>query len=133
MFAGIKGLVLFTVSLVLLSCQPEKKPTDDQHLKPNILLIVADDLGYGDLGVYGQQKIETPNIDKLAKGGMLFTQFYAGSPVCAPSRAVLLTGKHTGHAYIRGNDEWGERGDVWNFKKASHNPRLEGQRSLPDS
>src|SRR5699024_8182363 len=74
-----------------------------------------------------------PNIDKLAKGGMLFTQFYAGSPVCAPSRAVLLTGKHTGHAYIRGNDEWGERGDVWNFKKASHNPRLEGQRPLPDS
>ncbi|HWV99516.1 MAG TPA: arylsulfatase [Candidatus Acidoferrum sp.] len=71
--------------------------------KPNILLIVADDLGYGDLGCYGQTKIKTPNIDKLAAEGVRFTDFYAGSTVCAPSRCALMTGLHTGHAYIRGN------------------------------
>jgi len=71
--------------------------------KPSILLIVADDLGYGDLGCYGQIKIKTPNIDKLAAEGMRFTDFYAGSTVCAPSRAALMTGRHTGHAGIRGN------------------------------
>jgi arylsulfatase A-like enzyme len=70
---------------------------------PNIIYIMADDLGYGDLGCYGQQKIQTPNIDKLAKEGMRFTQFYAGAPVCAPSRCVLMTGKHTGHGRVRGN------------------------------
>jgi len=71
--------------------------------KPNIILIVADDLGYGDVGCYGQQKIKTPNIDRMAKAGMKFTQFYAGTSVCAPSRASLMTGMHTGHTYIRGN------------------------------
>ncbi|HSK13911.1 MAG TPA: arylsulfatase, partial [Phnomibacter sp.] len=71
--------------------------------KPNIILIVADDLGYGDLGCYGQQKIATPNIDRLASQGMRFTQFYAGTSVCAPSRASLMTGLHTGHTPIRGN------------------------------
>jgi len=70
---------------------------------PNIVFIMADDLGYGDLGCYGQERILTPNIDKLAREGMRFTQFYAGSTVCAPSRCVLMTGYHTGHAYIRGN------------------------------
>src|SRR5690242_9258753 len=80
--------------------------------KPNIVYILADDLGYGDLGCYGQQKIETPNIDALAKEGKRFTQHYA-SPVCAPSRYSLLTGINSGKAYIRGNDEWDERGDVW--------------------
>jgi arylsulfatase A-like enzyme len=71
--------------------------------KPNILFILADDLGYGDLGCYGQKLIETPNIDKLAAEGIRFTQFYCGSTVCAPSRCSLMTGKHTGHARIRGN------------------------------
>ena len=71
--------------------------------KPSILLIVADDLGYGDLGCYGQTKIKTPNIDKLAAEGIRFTDFYAGSTVCAPSRAALMTGRHTGHTSIRGN------------------------------
>ncbi len=71
--------------------------------QPNIIYIMADDLGYGDLGCYGQQKIQTPNIDKLANEGMRFTQFYAGAPVCAPSRCVLMTGKHTGHGRVRGN------------------------------
>ncbi|MFT3680122.1 MAG: arylsulfatase [Ferruginibacter sp.] len=71
--------------------------------RPNIVFILADDLGYGDIGVNGQQLINTPNIDKLAKDGMLFTQFYSGATVCAPSRSALLTGTHTGHTYIRGN------------------------------
>ena len=71
--------------------------------RPNVILIVADDLGYGDLGCYGQKAIETPNLDRLAGQGMRFTQFYAGSTVCAPSRCVLMTGLHTGHCHIRGN------------------------------
>lgn len=101
--------------------------------KPNIIYILADDLGYGDVGAYGQTKIETPNIDALAKGGMLFTQHYTGAPVCAPARAVLLTGKHMGHVYIRGNDEWAERGNVWDFRAAIMDSTLEGQRPLPAS
>ncbi|RMG37200.1 MAG: N-acetylgalactosamine-6-sulfatase [Planctomycetota bacterium] len=71
--------------------------------RPNIIWIMADDLGYGDLSCYGQKILKTPNIDRLAREGMKFTQFYAGSTVCAPSRCVLMTGLHTGHCYIRGN------------------------------
>lgn len=71
---------------------------------PNIVYIMADDLGYGDLGCYGQEVIQTPNIDKLAEEGLRFTQCYAGSTVCAPSRCSLMTGLHTGHCRIRGND-----------------------------
>ncbi len=76
-----------------------------QQKKPNIVFILADDLGYGDLGAYGQQKIKTPNIDGMAKNGMRFTSFYAGTSVCAPSRSSLITGQHTGHTYVRGNKE----------------------------
>ena len=93
--------------------------------KPNIIFFLADDLGYNELGSYGQTKIRTPSLDSMASEGMRFTQHYSGSPVCAPSRCVLLTGKHTGHAYIRANDEMREKGDVWN------DPSLEGQRPLP--
>ena len=71
--------------------------------RPNIIFILADDLGYGDVGCYGQQKIETPNIDMLAKMGVRFTQFYSGSTVCAPARCSFMTGMHTGHGDIRGN------------------------------
>ncbi len=71
--------------------------------KPNIVWIMADDIGYGDLGCYGQKRIATPNIDRLATEGTRFTQFYAGCAVCAPSRNVLMTGQHTGHVQIRGN------------------------------
>jgi uncharacterized sulfatase len=71
--------------------------------KPNIIFILADDLGYGDLGCYGQKMIKTPHLDRMAAEGMRFTQFYAGSTVCAPSRCVLMTGLHTGHCHIRGN------------------------------
>src|SRR5438445_10379652 len=70
---------------------------------PNIVFILADDLGYGDVGCYGQKLIQTPNIDRLAAAGMRFTQCYAGSTVCAPSRCVLMTGRHTGHCTVRGN------------------------------
>lgn len=91
---------------------------------PNIVLIYADDLGYRETGAYGQEKIRTPNIDRLAAEGMRFTQYYSGSPVCAPSRCVLLTGKHTGHAAIRGNLE--VPGTRW------HDPESpEGQAPLP--
>ena len=72
--------------------------------KPNIIYILADDLGYGDLGCYGQKAIQTPNLDKMAEEGMRFTNHYAGSTVCAPSRCCLMTGYHTGHARVRGND-----------------------------
>ena len=71
--------------------------------RPNIIFILADDLGYGDLGCYGQKQIPTPNLDRLAADGVRFTQFYAGSTVCAPSRNVLMTGQHTGHITVRGN------------------------------
>ena len=74
-----------------------------QTPKPNILFIHADDLGYGDLSVYGQQKFQTPSLDRLASGGIRFTSYYAGSTVCAPSRSALMTGLHTGHTWIRGN------------------------------
>lgn len=96
----MKKIVLPLLSALLLtgvSMQAQQRP--------NIVFILADDLGYGDLGVYGQQKIKTPNIDRLARQGMLFTRFYAGTSVCAPSRSSLLTGQHTGHTYVRGNKE----------------------------
>ena len=117
-------LIIFLFS----SCQYKEVK---EERKPNIIYILADDLGYGDVGVYGQEKIETPNIDALSADGMRFTQHYAGAPVCAPSRCVLLTGKHTGNAYIRGNDAWGERGDVWNYMAMYQDSTLEGQRPLP--
>jgi arylsulfatase A-like enzyme len=80
--------------------------------KPNIIYIYADDLGYGELGCYGQTKIKTPNLDRLAAEGMRFTNHYTGSPVCAPARCMLMTGKHSGHSYIRGNYELGEHDDA---------------------
>ncbi|MCH5319404.1 MAG: arylsulfatase [Paramuribaculum sp.] len=81
--------------------------------KPNILYIMCDDMGYGDLGCYGQKYISTPNIDSLARQGVRFTQAYAGSPVSAPSRASLMTGQHSGHCEVRGNKEyWRNSGTV---------------------
>lgn len=74
--------------------------------RPNIIFIMCDDMGYGDLGCYGQRLIETPNLDRMAQEGMRFTQAYAGSPVSAPSRATFMTGQHAGHAHVRGNKEY---------------------------
>lgn len=113
------------------SCAEEKSNSIPQKDKPNIIYILADDLGYGELGVYGQEKIETPNIDALAKSGMIFSQHYTGTPVCAPARFNFLTGKHSGHSYVRGNDEWADRGDVWNYKATIKDSTLEGQRPIP--
>jgi arylsulfatase A-like enzyme len=102
--------------------------------RPNILLIVADDLGYGDLGCYGQTKIQTPNIDRMAAEGTRFTQAYAGSTVCAPSRCSLFTGKHTGHAQMRGNtQDWVRKSDVMIsdlLKQAGYTNALIGKWSL---
>ncbi len=78
-------------------------PAGEKPSKPSLVFIMADDLGYGDLGCFGQKKIKTPNIDRLAEEGMRLTDFYAGSTVCAPSRCVLMTGLHLGHCFIRGN------------------------------
>jgi len=75
--------------------------------RPNIIYIYADNLGYGELGSYGQQKMKMPNLDLLAKEGIRFTDHYTGAPVCAPARCMLMTGKHSGHSYIRGNYELG--------------------------
>jgi len=98
----ITFLFFLTFATILCSAQ-EKRALD--IIKPNIIYILADDLGYGDLSCYGQEKFVTPNIDKLALQGMLFTQHYSGAAVCAPSRSALLTGQHTGHTFIRGNKE----------------------------
>ena len=75
----------------------------ESSVSPNVIYILADDLGYGDLSCYGQDKISTPNIDRLASEGMKFTGHYSGNTVCSPSRAVLMTGLHSGHCHIRGN------------------------------
>jgi arylsulfatase A-like enzyme len=95
-----RRLLCLLVLAVLL--QPLSMPLEGAD-RPNIIFIMADDLGYGDLGCYGQQRIKTPAIDRLAAEGMRFTDFYAGSTVCAPSRCVLMTGYHTGRCFIRGN------------------------------
>lgn len=130
-----KLLVFSLLPFVLLSCKQDSKKEAllEKSQKPNIIYILTDDLGYAEVGVYGQEKIETPNIDALAKEGMLFTQHYTSAPVCAPARYMLLTGTHSGHAHIRGNEEWGERGDVWNYKAMAKDSVLEGQRPMPDS
>lgn len=86
----------------LTSCGTAQQPAEPER-PPNIAFIMADDLGYGDLGCYGQEQIRTPNIDRLAATGMKFTQAYAGCTVCAPSRSVLMTGHHMGHTSVRGN------------------------------
>lgn len=95
-------------SLILLGLLNACQTTNPQPAKPelpNIIYILADDLGYGDLSSYGQDLFSTPHIDRLAERGMRFTQHYSGSTVCAPSRSALMTGQHTGHTYIRGNKE----------------------------
>jgi arylsulfatase A len=94
--------------IMFVSCtdQTERSSSvDGEAYKPNIIYILADDLGYGDLGSYGQENIHTPNLDRMAEEGMRFTDHYAGSTVCAPSRSSLMTGLHTGHTPIRDNHE----------------------------
>jgi len=88
---------------LMLICEIGCSPTSEPAAGPNIIFIIADDLGIGDLGCYGQEIIQTPNIDRLALSGIRFTQHYAGNTVCAPSRCALMTGYHMGHAEVRGN------------------------------
>ncbi len=94
----VLGLLLLQLTHLASAAGQENKPR-----RPNIIFILADDLGYGDLGCYGQKQIQTPHLDRMAAEGMRFSQFYAGSTVCAPSRSVLMTGLHLGHTRVRGN------------------------------
>ncbi len=91
--------------LISASSSAPRTAAAQQQAPPNILLIHADDLGYGDLSAYGQTHFRTPSLDRLAREGTRFTQYYSGSTVCAPSRAALMTGVHTGHAWVRGNGD----------------------------
>lgn len=102
MLSQLKCSVFVVFALIL--CAPFVRAMESKS--PNIIFIMADDLGYNEVGAYGQKIIKTPNIDRIASEGMKFTQFYSGAPVCAPARCVLLTGKHPGHAFIRDNREW---------------------------
>ncbi|TGV01865.1 arylsulfatase [Flavivirga rizhaonensis] len=110
-----KSYVLF-VLITILSCSNHKNVLKTSLLhknkKPNIIYILADDLGYGDVGIYGQTKIKTPIIDKLAKGGLRFTDHYSGQTVCSPSRCALMTGKHMGNASVTRNGQLLDPDDV---------------------
>jgi arylsulfatase len=105
----LKAVGCGAVSMALSGCANATQQTRfaANRRRPNIVYIIADDLGYAEVGCYGQEKIKTPNIDKLASEGMRFTQHYSGNPVCAPSRCVLMTGKHSGHAQVRDNKQVG--------------------------
>lgn len=109
------------LSLVLLACFQAFSTAADRP--PNVVFIIADDLGWGDLGCYGQQKIRTPNLDRMASEGLRLTRHYSGNAVCAPSRCVLMTGKHPGHAWIRNNKE---------MKPEGQEPVGKGELLLPE-
>ncbi len=114
----MKNLWLYGLLVFCITCSPAIQDEDpDSQNMPNVIYILADDLGYGDLTCYGQSLFTTPNIDRLAREGIKFLNHYSGATVCAPSRSSLMTGLHTGHTYIRGNKEW----------------QPEGQWPLPDS
>ncbi|MCK5693929.1 MAG: sulfatase-like hydrolase/transferase, partial [Bacteroidales bacterium] len=99
------SLIILIFGLTISACTPKEAATEIKKTPPNIIYILADDLGYGDLSCYGQEKFSTPHLDQLAMDGIRFTRHYSGSTVCAPSRSVLMTGLHTGHTPIRGNQE----------------------------
>ena len=105
-------VTVFAGLLTILFCNSAKGQKIDKNKKPNIIYILADDMGYFELGCYGGKVIETPNIDKLARGGIKFSNHYSGSNICAPSRGSLMTGKHTGHAWIRDNKPLSFEGNV---------------------
>jgi arylsulfatase A-like enzyme len=105
----IKTAAAGGIAAVLSGCESGLRRAYGQE-RPNIVYILADDLGYGDLGCYGQKDIHTPNLDRMAREGMVVTQHYSGSTVCAPSRSCLMTGQHTGHTPVRGNKEYQPEG-----------------------
>ncbi|HEX6961610.1 MAG TPA: arylsulfatase [Lacipirellula sp.] len=119
-----RGIAICLIACVFATCLNTAQAAE-QH--PNIILIIADDLGVGELGCYGQRYIQTPHIDQLAAEGMRFTQFYAGAPVCAPSRCTLMTGKHLGHAAVRNNKEKGP----WKRLAERYGTEFTGQQPLP--
>ena len=94
---------IFTALCISISLLPQVLSVTKSGRLPNIVFILADDLGYGELGCYGQKKIKTPRIDQMAKEGIRFTSHYSGFTVCSPSRCALMTGKHMGHASVTGN------------------------------
>src|SRR5262249_9014126 len=108
---GMRGRTLIvmatTAAAATLATAQQRAPEGAAPTRPNIVFVLADDLGYGELGSYGQRRSRTPRLDRMAAEGMRFTQFYAGSTVCAPSRGAFLTGRHTGHAWVRDNQELG--------------------------
>ena len=122
-FLRSAGAGLATVTLAGCSQLSSRNKAKARVKRPNIIFVLADDLGYGDLGCYGQKQIRTPNIDRMAEEGMRFTDHYAGSTVCAPSRCSLMTGLHTGHTYVRGNREVKPMGQL---------PLPEGTVTLPN-
>jgi arylsulfatase A-like enzyme len=113
---GLAAAAMGTLSME--GCRTPAGRAGNRRQKPNIIYVLADDLGYGDLGCFGQKKIQTPNLDKMAAEGMKLTQHYAGSTVCAPSRCCLMTGKHTGHCTVRGNVDVLMKSDELTIAKA---------------
>ncbi len=99
-------IIILSTSVLLFGACQNQPQQETEAQQPNIVYILADDLGYNDLSCYGQELFSTPNIDRLAESGIKFAQHYSGSTVCAPSRSSLMTGQHTGHTFIRGNKEW---------------------------
>ncbi len=114
---------LLTILTCFVLCASPVVASDDSAKRPNVVFILADDLGWGEVGCFGQQKIPTPNLDQLAAEGMRLTRHYSGAPVCAPSRCVLMTGRHLGHAEIRGNQQ----------AKVKFPEFIEGQHPISDS
>src|SRR3954468_4163787 len=100
-----RALRAILLGLLLVAMRGEESTAQPRRAAPNVVVIQADDLGYGDLSAYGQTRFQTPALDRLAREGIRFTQYYAGSTVCAPSRTSLMTGLHSGHTWIRGNGE----------------------------
>jgi arylsulfatase A len=96
------SILIITAFIIACATQKVKNIAANKSKKPNIIYVLADDLGYGDLSCFGQQKFKTPNIDRMAAEGLTFTQSYSGCTVCAPSRCALMSGKNTGHCEVRG-------------------------------
>src|SRR5207247_4763480 len=105
-------LCCVTLGLAALLCGASRQSAAATRSRPNIIFILADDLGCGDLGCFGQKKIRTPNLDRMAAEGIRLTRHYAANAVCAPSRCVLMTGRHPGHAFVRDNREVKPEGQV---------------------
>ena len=105
----LKFLIIIPTGILFFACSTNNgrvKQVSEQDNRPNILFLLADDLGYGELGCYGQEVIQTPVLDSLSTQGIRFTNFYAGAPVCSPSRAILMTGISSSYNNIRGNGGW---------------------------